>query len=108
MRLQSHARSALRAMRRDAAPRMLRAVGEEAARRAREKCPVAPGPLGGTLKKSIGYRVEGNTLRVGSRAPYAPYVELGTRSARAQPFLQSAILQGRAELERAAKGAARR
>ena len=97
-----------RALGKQAAARALHAAGKEAVRRAKANCPVSKGPHGGALRESIGYRVEGNTLRVGSGAKYAPYVELGTRNARAQPFLRPALLQGRAAIARAARDAMRR
>jgi len=53
---------------------------------------------GGTLKKSIGYRIvdteDGFQLILYADAPYAKYVEYGTRFMGAQPFLLPAFKKG--------------
>lgn len=46
----------------------------------------------GALKLSIGLRKIGEGYyRVGTREPYAPLVEFGTRRMRAQPFMRPAV-----------------
>lgn len=42
----------------------------------------------GNLKRSLYYKIlDDGTLRVGDSADYALFVELGTRKAKAQPYL---------------------
>ena len=46
----------------------------------------------GALKLSIGLRKIGEGhYRVGTREPYAPFVEFGTRKQKAQPFMRPAV-----------------
>lgn len=65
----------------------LRAVGERAAGYARDLCPVDTG----RLRESIRFTVGGDEVEIGTDVEYAPYVELGTRKQRAQPFLTPAL-----------------
>lgn len=52
------------------------------------RCPVDTG----RLRQSIGLQKIGDGhYRVGTNVSYAPYVEFGTRRARAQPFLRPAL-----------------
>ena len=60
-------------------------IGINAEKYAKALCPVGTqestgirGYRGGTLRNSITYNVENETLIVGSNVEYAPYVELGT------------------------------
>jgi len=89
-------------------------LGEQCADRARERAPVRhfdkdhkraspPSHASGTLRRSIyatkASRSEGRiSVRVGSSAPYAVYVEFGTRDAEAQPFLLPALAETEAEM----------
>lgn len=54
---------------------------------ASEACPVDTG----RLRASISHDHDDNTMMVGTNVEYAPYVELGTKNAGAQPFLRPAI-----------------
>ena len=69
------------------------------------RCPVGtpesthkPGYIGGRLRSSITWEVvrEGGDLsaKVGTNVEYAPFVELGTRYMRAQPYLVPALAAG--------------
>ena len=51
----------------------------------------------GFMKRSIGITVEdgGFTVRVGSTAQYAPFVNFGTRFQPSQPFLTSSFYEQR-------------
>jgi HK97 gp10 family phage protein len=52
------------------------------------RCPVDTG----RLRQSIGLQKVGDGhYRVGTNVVYAPYVEFGTRRARAQPFMRPAL-----------------
>lgn len=60
-------------------------IGMRAEKYAKALCPVGTsestgikGYRGGTLRNSITYQVQGNTVAIGSNVEYAPYVELGT------------------------------
>src|SRR5687768_16628959 len=57
----------------------------------------------GTLRRSITSRVETTRGYVGSNLEYAPFVEYGTRHMAAQPFLEPAIDDSRADIEGALK-----
>ncbi|WP_422929193.1 HK97-gp10 family putative phage morphogenesis protein [Singulisphaera sp. PoT] len=67
----------------------MRRAGEAAAQEARSLAPARTG----TLQSSIGYSYDesSRTLRVSVEAPYAAYVELGTRNMPARPFLRPAL-----------------
>ena len=53
----------------------------------------------GNLRKSNDYMVEGSVVTVGNSADYAGFVELGTRFMSAQPFLEPAVMNNRAEIK---------
>ena len=64
---------------------ILTMVGIKAEKYAKALCPVGTsestgkkGYRGGTLRNSITFDVQGDTLSVGTNVEYAPYVELGT------------------------------
>ena len=48
----------------------------------------------GVLRKSISYRVNSDEMgfTVGASAPYAAYIEYGTRYMRAQPFIRPSFI----------------
>ena len=74
--------------------RALEICGGTAEGYAKELCPVDTG----NLRNSIAHaQVSENTERVGSNVHYAPYVELGTRKMRAQPYLRPAVENHRDE-----------
>lgn len=73
---------------------VLTALGEGIRNNARSKAPVRTG----RLRDSIGYYVVGGnppTLYVQATAPYARFVNNGTRWMRAQPFLSDALREAR-------------
>lgn len=71
----------------DKIPVALEAVGQQAEGYAKLLCPVDTG----NLRNSITHRQEGNDTEViGTNVEYAPYVELGTRNMKAQPYLRPA------------------
>ena len=77
--------------------RALEICGGTAERYAKEICPVRTGRLRG----SIGHAKKNPTTeQVGTDVEYAPYVELGTRYQKAQPYLRPAVENHRGEYER--------
>lgn len=68
-------------------------------------CPVGtpestghPGYVGGTLRSSLTWELvqeSGLSAKVGTNVEYGPYVELGTRYMRAQPYLRPALAEAR-------------
>ena len=65
--------------------KILTMIGIKAEKYAKARCPVGTpestgikGYRGGTLRNSITFQVEGDTLTIGTNVEYAPYVELGT------------------------------
>lgn len=54
---------------------------------AKIKCPVDTG----RLRNSISHITSSNMVAIGTNVEYGPYVELGTRRMKAQPFLRPAI-----------------
>ena len=65
--------------------RALTKIGIKAEKYAKARCPVGTpestgiqGYRGGTLRNSITFEVEDDTVAIGSNVEYAPYVELGT------------------------------
>lgn len=69
----------------DAVEKSLAMIGIKAEKYAKALCPVGTpestgkkGYRGGTLRNSITFKVDGDTLYVGTNIEYAPYVELGT------------------------------
>ena len=68
--------------------RALEICGGKAEAYAKEICPVDTG----RLRNSIAHaQVDARTEAVGTNVEYAPYVELGTRYQRAQPYLRPAV-----------------
>lgn len=86
MKVTSRASEVLRALD-DQIEDALRDCGEEVVKKAKDYCPVDTG----NLRDSIDYDVDDGVLTVKSDVEYAPYVELGTRTNRAQPFLSKAM-----------------
>lgn len=80
--------------------RALEVIGGTAEGYAKKLCPVDTG----NLRNSIAHEMRGeNTVAVGTNVHYAPYVELGTRKMRAQPYLRPAVENHRKEYEAIAK-----
>lgn len=70
-------------------------AGKRAAEGANRRAPVGET---GRLSRSYRYRVEGQTLRVGSDLEYAACVELGTDRVPARPHLGRAVEEAGEEL----------
>ena len=80
--------------------RALEVCGGLAERYAKEICPVDTG----RLRNSIAHEpVDDHTERIGSNVEYAPYVELGTRYQKAQPYLRPAVEDHRDEYAKVIK-----
>lgn len=75
---------------------MLKMHGSQLEQSAMRRAPVDTG----FLKRSIGMTVEdsGFTVRIGSTAEYAPYVNFGTRFQTSQPFLTNSFYEQRNKL----------
>ncbi len=67
--------------------RALEHVGLLMERNAKLACPVDTG----RLRNSISHTYDKNTAYVGTNVEYAPYVEMGTKNTKAQPYLKPAI-----------------
>ena len=52
----------------------------------------------GTLSNSIGFKVRGDEVSVGTNVEYAPYVEYGTSRSKPYPYLRPALDSKRREL----------
>ena len=81
--------------------RALERVGEDIHMDARRMCPVKTG----RLRDSIYHKVEDWILVVGAKAPYAAYVEFGTRYIDPRYFLTEAFHLNFPNLERVLKWA---
>lgn len=80
--------------------RALEVIGGTAEGYAKQLCPVDTG----NLRNSITHQMRGeNTVAVGTNVHYAPFVELGTRKMRAQPYLRPAVENHREEYEKIIK-----
>lgn len=71
--------------------RALKRIGMQAEGYAQDLCPVDTG----NLRNSITHTTDGTAAYIGTNVEYAPYVELGTRRAAAQPFLKPAATDHR-------------
>jgi HK97 gp10 family phage protein len=71
--------------------RALERIGMQAEGYAQDLCPVDTG----NLRNSITHTTDGTAAYIGTNVEYAPYVELGTRRAAAQPFLKPAATDHR-------------
>lgn len=65
----------------------LESIGITAEAHAKVACPVDTG----NLRNSITHETGNSFVAIGTNVEYAPYVELGTSTQRAQPYLQPAI-----------------
>lgn len=74
----------------EAIERALAAIGLQAEGYAKLKCPVDTGRLRGSITESV--EMEEKAVYVGSNVEYAPYVELGTRKMKAQPYIKPAVV----------------
>lgn len=71
---------------RAAMKRALWRIGAQAEGYAKDLCPVDTG----NLRNSITHTEDDSAAYIGTNVEYGKYVELGTRHARAQPFLKPA------------------
>lgn len=58
---------------------------------AKRRCPVDTGRLRSSINQQVGSDSKGLVAVIGTNVVYAPFVELGTRWMRAQPFLRPAL-----------------
>lgn len=72
-----------------ACERALTRIGLQAETYAKRECPVDTG----NLRNSITNAVDDKSAYVGTNVEYAPYVELGTSRAKAQPFIKPAATE---------------
>ena len=72
-----------------ACERALTRIGLQAEMYAKRECPVDTG----NLRNSITNAVDDKSAYVGTNVEYAPYVELGTSRAKAQPFIKPAATE---------------
>lgn len=77
----------------DMVARELVRVGVRVERTAKHLCPVDTGRLRASVTQQLERDGRGLVEVVGTNVDYAPYVELGTRRNRAQPFLRPALAQ---------------
>lgn len=71
----------------DQIARALEKIGLQAEKYSKIACPVDTG----RLRNSISHTRDNNTAYIGTNVEYAAYVEMGTSSQRAQPYLEPAI-----------------
>lgn len=79
----------------------LEAMGLQAEGYAKGLAPVDTGRLRNSISHDV--RPSEEAVYIGTNVEYAPYVELGTRRTKAQPFLEPAITNHMGEYERIAK-----
>ena len=72
-----------------AVERALTRIGLQAETYAKRECPVDTG----NLRNSITNAIDDKSAYVGTNVEYAPYVELGTSRAKAQPFIKPAATE---------------
>ena len=72
-----------------ATARGLEKIGLTAEGYAKRNAPVDTG----RLRNSITHEVDGQEVYIGSNVKYAPYVELGTSTQKARPFLKPAATE---------------
>ena len=65
----------------------LEKIGLRAETHAKKYCPVDTG----RLRNSISHTQSGDTEYIGTNVEYAPYVEFGTSTQKAQPYLKPAV-----------------
>ena len=54
----------------------------------------------GNLRSSITHTVEGDRATVHTNVEYAPYMEYGTSRTAAQPYLEPALLENKAKIQK--------
>ena len=80
-----------------AARKAAQAEAEELARRIRQKAPVDTGKLRNSV--SVQTTKDGGRVTVGRGIRYAGYIEDGTATMRAQPYIEPAVQEARAGFE---------
>lgn len=65
------------------------AIGARAETHAKKYCPVDTGNLRNSISNAVATNEK--AVYIGTNVEYAPYVELGTSRAKAQPYLRPAI-----------------
>lgn len=99
-RIEDHSAEVIAA--KDAAvERALEAIGQQAVGYAKLLAPVDTGRLRNSMTHEV--RADEDSVYVGTNVEYAPYVELGTRRSKAQPFLRPAIEKHKDEYKRIAE-----
>lgn len=73
--------------------KLLKQIGTRCVRIAKRMAPVDTGRLRSSIGEELRQDAGGLVEIVGTDVSYAPYVELGTRRMRAQPFLRPAAQQ---------------
>lgn len=73
--------------------RALTRIGFQAEGYAKDLCPVDTGRLRASITNEVAS--EEKAVYIGTNVEYAPYVELGTRRQRAQPYLKPAAANHR-------------
>lgn len=68
-------------------------VGLDVQNRARSLCPVDTGRLRSSISSRRGRDGDREYVEIGTNVKYAAFVELGTRTNRAQPFLRPALAE---------------
>ena len=79
--------------------RILLTIGLKAEGFAKKAAPVDTG----TLRNSVANAVHEDDVYIGTNLEYAPYVELGTRSTVAKPYLKPAVLNHSATYKKIAE-----
>lgn len=67
------------------------AIGLEVEKNAKQLAPFDTGRLRNSITHTVVSKPNGAAAVVGSAVEYAPFVELGTRKSKAQPFLRPAV-----------------
>lgn len=71
----------------------LEAVGQAAETYAKKGCPVDTGNLRNSISHDVAQSGSSELAAyIGTNVEYAPYVEMGTSRAKAQPFIRPAVL----------------
>lgn len=79
-------------------PLALEKCGSVAERYAKAKCPVDTGRLRNSLTHEVD--MSQGAVFIGTNVVYGPYVELGTKRQRAQPYLKPAVVDHMDEYKR--------
>lgn len=100
VKIEDHSAEVL-AAKNTAIERALEAIGQQCVGYAKMLSPVDTGRLRNSLTHDVKAGEE--AVYVGTNVEYAPYVELGTRRSKAQPFLRPAVENHSDEYKRIAE-----